>query len=106
MQKIKQRLDKELALLDLYLSIEKVRFLERLTINMHIDDDVLKAQVPSMLLQPLVENSIKYAVEPRKESGCITLIAKKENDRLVLQVLDNGDGKNTTDKSWFWYWDK
>jgi sensor histidine kinase YesM len=89
-------LDKELALLDLYLSIEKVRFLERLTINMHIDDDVLKAQVPSMLLQPLVENSIKYAVEPRKESGCITLIAKKESDRLVLKVLDNGDGKNTT----------
>jgi sensor histidine kinase YesM len=89
-------LDKELALLELYLSIEKVRFLERLTINMHIDENVLKAQVPSMLLQPLVENSIKYAVEPRKESGCITLIAKKENDRLVLKVLDNGDGKNTT----------
>jgi sensor histidine kinase YesM len=99
--KNKTSLAKELALLDLYLSIEKVRFSERLTINMHIDQNVLKAQVPSMLLQPLVENSIKYAVEPRKESGCISLIARKRKDRLVLQVLDNGDGKNTPISSGF-----
>jgi len=93
-EKSKTNLHKELQLLDLYLSIEKVRFADRLNIIIDISDEVLKCQVPSMLLQPLVENSIKYAIEPRKTGGTITITALKEKGRLVLHVLDNGDGKN------------
>ena len=47
-----------------------------------------------MLLQPLVENSIKYAIEPRKKSGVITITAEKLADRLVIDILDNGNGQN------------
>lgn len=94
--KSKTTFKKELELLDLYLSIEKVRFANRLNVDMQISDEVLKCQVPSMLLQPLVENSIKYAIEPRKEAGNITITAKKNYDRLVLLVIDNGDGQSNT----------
>jgi len=92
--KSKTNLYKELALLDLYLSIEKVRFADRLNINMQISDEVLNCHVPSMLLQPLVENSIKYAIEPRKVAGTITITAEKQDSRLIIQVLDNGDGQS------------
>lgn len=92
--KSKTNLHKELQLLELYLSIEKVRFADRLNISIQISEEVLNCQVPSMLLQPLVENSIKYAIEPRKEAGNIIITAKKQGNRLILHVLDNGDGKN------------
>ncbi|GAA6171578.1 hypothetical protein NBRC116592_12480 [Colwellia sp. KU-HH00111] len=92
--KSKTNLHKELQLLDIYLSIEKVRFADRLSINRQISDEVLNCQIPSMLLQPLIENSIKYAIEPRKEGGNITISAAKQGDRLLIKVLDNGDGKH------------
>ena len=92
--KSKSRLQKELELLELYLSIEKVRFAERLTINMQIDDNTLQCQLPSMLLQPLVENSIKYAIEPRKAAGVVTISAEKIQQRLVIKIIDNGNGQN------------
>jgi two-component system LytT family sensor kinase len=95
-EKSKTSLHKELQLLDLYLSIEKVRFADRLNIDIQISDEVLNCQVPSMLLQPLVENSIKYAIEPRKTAGTIIITARKHEGRLVLHVLDNGDGQNNT----------
>ncbi|MCJ8319565.1 MAG: histidine kinase [Colwellia sp.] len=93
-EKSQTTLQKELELLDLYVSIEKVRFVERLTINMDISENVLDCQVPSMLLQPLVENSIKYAIEPRKKAGFITISAKKVNERVLIDVIDNGNGNN------------
>lgn len=99
--KSKTNLDKELDLLDLYLSIEKVRFSERLAIHMDISDTVRHCQLPSMLLQPLIENAIKYAIEPRKEGGSITISAKKEGQRLILRVLDNGDGITGTVRTGF-----
>ena len=83
-------LKKELQLLELYLSIEKVRFGERLTINIDIGDKVMEGQVPCMLLQPLVENSIKYAIELRKKGGIISIEAENINNRLLLRVIDNG----------------
>tara|TARA_R110002050_G_scaffold199102_4_gene333867 strand:- start:125 stop:1243 length:1119 start_codon:yes stop_codon:yes gene_type:complete len=94
--KSKTSFKKELELLELYLSIEKVRFANRLNVQMKIDDEVLNCQVPSMLLQPLVENSIKYAIEPRKEAGNIIITAQKKLNRLVLYVIDNGDGQSNT----------
>jgi sensor histidine kinase YesM len=83
-------LQKEITLLELYLSIEKVRFAERLNIKMNICDSALSAQVPSMFLQPLVENAIKFAIEPRKDQGTITIDAQVVENRLLLKVLDDG----------------
>jgi len=59
----------ELEALDLYLGIEQLRFGERLRLEFEIDEAALPALVPSLILQPLVENSLKYAVAPREEAG-------------------------------------
>lgn len=92
--KSKTTLKKEIELLALYLSIEKVRFGERLNIQLDIDDSAIHCQVPSMLLQPLVENAIKYAIEPCKEGGTITIKAFCNEGRLLLNVLDDGFGQS------------
>ena len=84
-------LKKEVDLLDVYLSIEKVRFGSRLTVEMEISPLVLSCRVPSMLLQPLVENSIKYAIEPKKEKGLIIIRAKMLDGRLLISVIDDGN---------------
>ncbi|PAJ76236.1 histidine kinase [Pseudoalteromonas sp. NBT06-2] len=94
-------LKKEIELLDLYLSIEKVRFGERLNIEMDICFSVLQAQVPSMLLQPLVENAIKFAIEPNKLPGTIFIMAKQENNRLILKIIDDGEGIKAKSKTGF-----
>lgn len=88
--KIKTTLNKELELIELYLSIEKVRFANRLSVDIDVDDNVLECHVPNMLLQPLVENAIKYAIELRKSEGKIWITAKEINGRLVIRVADNG----------------
>ena len=88
--KSKTSLKKELELIELYLSIEKVRFGERLDVDIDVSSKALTCQVPCMLLQPLVENAIKYAIELRKSGGKICISAKQINDRLLLQVIDNG----------------
>lgn len=88
--KSKTSLLRELELIDLYLSIEKVRFANRLSVKVDVCKTVLDCQVPCMLLQPLVENAIKYAIELRKSGGEIGIIAKKVAERLVIQVTDNG----------------
>ncbi|TPH12132.1 sensor histidine kinase [Litorilituus lipolyticus] len=90
--KSKTSLKKELDLLALYLSIEKVRFGDRLNVEMVIKDEAMNCQVPNMLLQPLVENAIKYAIEPIKEGGMITIKAYCLAQRLNVQVIDNGQG--------------
>jgi len=95
-------LRKELELLELYLSIEKVRFGNRLKVNMDIGEEVMNGQVPCMFLQPLVENSIKYAIELRKKGGIISIEAEKiNNNRLRLRVIDNGQELNKNVKNGF-----
>ena len=83
---------RELELLELYLSIEKVRFGDRLRVEMDIPDEVLDAQVPTMILQPIVENAIKFAIEPKKHPGLIRVNAWHLDNRLVLKVCDDGPG--------------
>jgi LytS/YehU family sensor histidine kinase len=85
-------LDQELAALDLYLGIEAVRFAERLKVEKDIAADCRSARVPGLLLQPLVENAIKYAVARRVEGGTLRLCAHREDDRLRLSVADDGPG--------------
>lgn len=80
----------EIQLLELYLDILKVRFEERLEYKILIPQDLQKAFVPPMLLQPLVENAIKYGIEPFAKQGCIEIQAQTEQQRLKLLVIDNG----------------
>ncbi len=85
-------LAQEVETLQLYLDIERMRFEERLRTHFAIDDDAMKAQLPSMLLQPLVENAIKYAVSPLEEGARITVEARVHNGRLQVGVEDTGPG--------------
>jgi LytS/YehU family sensor histidine kinase len=85
-------LAQEIETLQLYLDIERMRFEERLRTCFEIEDAALAAQLPSMLLQPLVENAIKYAVSPQEEGARIALTARVIGDRLRLTVEDTGPG--------------
>jgi LytS/YehU family sensor histidine kinase len=82
----------EVEALKLYLNIEKVRFDERLQLFFDIDPDAGSALMPSLLLQPLVENSIKYAISQAINGGTIAVSASVEGDDLLLSVADDGPG--------------
>ncbi len=83
----------ELAFTDDYLDIEQVRFGEKLRVVKEIADETLQVVVPSMLLQPLLENSIKHGLEPRIDGGTVTLRSRITPDGLLLvEVEDDGVG--------------
>lgn len=85
-------LQREMEVLDLYLRIEKMRFDERLILDFAIDPCVERALVPGLILQPLVENSIKYAVA-KSERGCrVTIRAHANAEWLELELTDDGPG--------------
>ncbi len=85
-------LEQEFDLQKLYLNIEAVRFPERLRCVFELPDALADARVPGMILQPLVENSVKYAVSAVNRPVTITISAKEEFDRLVITVSDDGPG--------------
>lgn len=85
-------LREELAFLDAYLSIEKVRFPDRLIVDIMAADGVMDAMVPNLLLQPLVENAIRYGIGRRSAAGHIEVFVRRMDDRLMLQVRDDGPG--------------
>jgi signal transduction histidine kinase len=85
-------LAQEVETLKLYLEIEKMRFDERLRPHFDIDPRVAKARLPSLLLQPLVENGIKYAVTPQEEGADITVSARLVGERVLISVSDTGPG--------------
>jgi sensor histidine kinase YesM len=85
-------LAQEVETLQLYLEIEKMRFDERLRTHFDIDPRVSKARLPSLLLQPLVENAIKYAVTPQEEGADITVTARLTGERVQIAVSDTGPG--------------
>lgn len=89
-------LAQEIETLQLYLDIERMRFEERLRTHFEIEDAALPAQLPAMLLQPLVENAIKYAVSTQEEGARIALTARVIGDRLRLTVEDTGPGVDDT----------
>lgn len=82
----------ELDFLQKYLEIEQTRFRDRLTVRLEIDPEALDAAVPSLILQPLVENAIRHGIGPRRGGGTITVRGTRENGNLVLEVRDNGGG--------------
>jgi two-component system LytT family sensor kinase len=86
-------LQQELEFIDDYLDIEVVRFgRDKLQIRKEIEPDTLEMVVPSMILQPLVENAIRHGIGPKIEGGAITLRAKRSNGRLMIEVIDDGVG--------------
>lgn len=87
-------LQQEVETLKLYLEIEKMRFEERLRPSFDIQDAVKQALLPSLLLQPLVENAIKYAVTPCEEGAEIAVEARLIGERVQIIVSDTGPGLN------------
>jgi two-component system, LytTR family, sensor kinase len=85
-------LDQELAALQLYLDIEQVRFDERLKIETDIEALARRALIPSLLLQPIVENAIKYAIAPRERGGTIRIEALVRGTQLHVAIIDDGPG--------------
>jgi sensor histidine kinase YesM len=83
-------LRQELALLERYVDIMRVRFADQLAVETRVDPQALDALVPNMVLQPLVENAIKHGVEQRADGGRVEIDAALEGDTLVLRVRDNG----------------
>ena len=85
-------LENEIHALELYLDIEKVRFEERLQVNFNIAQDCQLALVPSMILQPLAENAVKYAIAVQEEGGTITISVSRFANDLLIELADNGPG--------------
>ena len=82
----------EAEALKLYLDIERTRFEDRLRTRFDVAPDVLTARLPSLLLQPIIENAIKYAVTPSETGADIVVDARRMADRLVITVADTGPG--------------
>lgn len=86
----------EAEALKLYLDIERTRFEDRLRTRFDIAEDVMEARLPSLLLQPLVENAIKYAVTPSEDGADIIVDARRMDDRLMITIADTGPGLGGT----------
>jgi two-component system LytT family sensor kinase len=85
-------LAQEVETLKLYLEIEKMRFEERLRPHFRIDPSTIGARLPSLLLQPLVENAIKYAVTPSEDGADIWVKAERQGSGIRIEVADSGPG--------------
>jgi signal transduction histidine kinase len=85
-------LKEELDITERYVDIERVRFADRLTVERSVTPEALDARVPSLLLQPLVENAIRHGIAFRSGPGRVEITAVRESDTLVLSVRDDGRG--------------
>src|SRR3954447_18663590 len=86
-------LAQEVETLKLYLEIEKMRFEDRLRPHFRIESETIGARLPSLLLQPLIENAIKYAVTPAENGADIWINASREGQAVRIEVSDNGIGE-------------
>jgi LytS/YehU family sensor histidine kinase len=85
-------LKEELEFLQKYLEIEQIRFQDRLTVKFSVQPQVLDARVPTLILQPVVENAIRHGIGPQTGGGLVEVTARAEGDTLWLQVRDTGAG--------------
>jgi len=83
-------LGEELEFLQKYMDIQKVRFAERLEVSMNVPEELFSAQVPSLILQPMVENAVKHGIAKRAQGGAIRISAFRSNGRLTLSVYNDG----------------
>lgn len=84
--------DEEMHLVSLYLSLQQRRFHDRLTVSIEIDPETADIQIPSLLLQPVVENTIKWAVAPFARPATIRLVTRLRGERMLIEVMDSGPG--------------
>jgi two-component system LytT family sensor kinase len=89
----KVTLAQEVETLKLYLEIEKMRFEDRLRPHFRIEPETIGSRLPSLLLQPLIENAIKYAVTPAENGADIWITASREGQAVRIEVADNGNGE-------------
>jgi LytS/YehU family sensor histidine kinase len=85
-------LAEEMAFLDHYLAIQKIRFGDKLTVKIDVAPEVRYAAVPSLIIQPLVENAIRHGLSRRASGGMVTVSAEKVDGRLEIRVKDDGVG--------------
>lgn len=90
------KLTDELNFIENYVKIQQVRFGDRLKYLTDIDSSCMNLEVPPMILQPLVENSVKYGIAPKDEGGTIKVIIKKEGNKVFFEVTDDGMGVNAS----------
>jgi two-component system LytT family sensor kinase len=83
-------LRRELEFLSSYLEIERTRFEERLKVEIDVDSQAMNAEVPNMILQPLVENSIRHGISRKVDGGLITIRAHRQSNRIQIEVSDDG----------------
>lgn len=88
-------LAQELEFLKTYLEIEKIRFQNKLTVEMKIEPDVLAAKVPNLILQPIIENAVRHGVARQTSVGRLKIQARRTDDRLLIKIEDNGPGFNS-----------
>jgi sensor histidine kinase YesM len=88
------RLIHELDFIDNYIRIQQVRFGDRLKFVKQVDFSCLGVRIPPMILQPLVENSVKYGIAPKDDGGTIVLTVKRFNTMIFFEVKDDGLGSN------------
>jgi signal transduction histidine kinase len=92
-------LTEELAQLEHYLAIQRIRFGDRLRIHVDIGADVALAQVPALILQPLVENAMRHGIAPRATGGRVAVSARRVGEHLELRVTDDGVGMQNANTS-------
>lgn len=85
-------LTEEIDILNEYMYIQNVRYGDRLKFKIYLDTDISKIKLPFFTLQPLVENAIKYGIEPKEEGGIISLSVTKTSNTVVIVIKDNGIG--------------
>ncbi|KAA0544064.1 sensor histidine kinase [Bacillus sp. BGMRC 2118] len=82
----------EVAVIQKYMEIQKARFTDRLHFHMEVDDTCLDYLIPSLTMQPIVENAVIHAIEPKEEGGSIWFRIKDDNEQVLIEVEDDGDG--------------
>lgn len=90
-------LNEELEFLDLYLDIMRARFGDRLDVRIDVGEAERRANVPQLVLQPIVENAVRHGIEPETGEARVRVTARREDDRLVLTVSDRGPGIDDVD---------
>lgn len=89
----------EFALLRGYLEVQRMRMGERLRFSLELPETLAQADLPPMLLQPLVENALKHGIEPKVEGGEVKVSAREERGRLLLEVADTGRGAGAASRN-------
>jgi LytS/YehU family sensor histidine kinase len=91
----KVKLKREIEFLERYLDIQKIRFGEKLEVSWNITPDSLEAEVPFLILQPIVENAVQHGISKKSNGGILNLSSRVEDSTLIMEVADSGPGFKT-----------